>query len=932
MDTLSDLYNLDFSVLEDLYAQYVSDPESVDASWRFFFKGFELGQANYKKPTAINAENFQAVPDEFKVINLINGYRERGHYFTLTNPVRTRRKYTPTLDIENFGLNDSHLEQQFQAGNEIGIGNAKLSDIIATLKQTYCQSVGVEYMYIRKPEAINWMKRKMEGCKNTPSFSKDLKQQLLRKIARAVHFEQFIHTKFPGQKSFSLEGAEALIPALTAIIEKGAGMNFKEFVIGMPHRGRLNVLANILHKPIEEIFAEFEGKPYHDESLLGDVKYHLGYSSDYLNVDGKKIHLTLTPNPSHLEAVNPVVEGIVRAKNDIQYKGDGDTILPILIHGDASVAGQGIIYELLQMSELDAFKNGGTVHLVVNNQIGFTTNYLDARSSVYCTDVAKIVQSPIFHVNSDDLEAVVYTILLAMEYRQEFHKDVFIDLLGYRKYGHNESDEPRFTQPILYKIIEKHPNPLKIYSTKLLSEGAVTSEELKEFERNLYETLETDLVLAKQKINASITPFLSDLWKDIRKAVAEDYESHHAFPITKETIFELGTKLTTLPSDKTFFRKVVKLQADRHDMLFTTNKLDWAMCELLAYGSLLTQQIPVRLCGQDVKRGTFSHRHAVLTVEDSEEEYVPLRNLHPEQANFSIYNSLLSEYGVLGYEYGYALAAPKTLAIWEAQFGDFFNGAQIIIDQFLSCAEEKWKVFNGLVMLLPHGYEGQGSEHSSARIERFLTLCADNNIQIANCSTPANFFHLLRRQMLRDYRKPLIVFTPKSLLRHPVCVSTVEDLCEGAFKNVIDDATTDKYAITRIIFCTGKVYYDLAEEKQKNQRNDVAIIRIEQLYPFPLNDVETIMCGYPNVEDFYWVQEEPANMGAANFIRNKMRDLSLLFVARSESGSPATGSSQMHKRTQRKIVEKAFGICTCERKNDECMMTCEQDLLLLERR
>ena len=476
------------------------------------------------------------------------------------------------------------------------------------------------------------------------------------------------------------------------------------------------------------------------------------------------------------------------------------------------------------------------------------------------------------------------------------------------------------------KIIEKHPDPLKIYSGKLQSEGVITAEEVKELEKNFYENLETNLVSAKQKINASITPFLSDLWKDIRKAVAEDYDSHPTFPITKETIFELGTKLTTLPSDKTFFRKVVKLQADRHDMLFTTNKLDWAMCELLAYGSLLTQQIPVRLCGQDVKRGTFSHRHAVLTVEDSEEEYVPLRNLHPEQANFSIYNSLLSEYGVLGYEYGYALAAPKTLAIWEAQFGDFFNGAQIIIDQFLSCAEEKWKVFNGLVMLLPHGYEGQGSEHSSARIERFLTLCADNNIQIANCSTPANFFHLLRRQMLRDYRKPLIVFTPKSLLRHPACVSTVEDLCEGVFQNVIDDTITDKYAITRIIFCTGKVYYDLAEEKQKNQRNDVAIVRIEQLYPFPLNDVETIMCGYPNVEDFYWVQEEPANMGAANFIRNKMRDLSLLFVARSESGSPATGSSQMHKRTQRKIVEKAFGICTCERKNDECMMTCEQEI------
>ncbi|MEI6124349.1 MAG: 2-oxoglutarate dehydrogenase E1 component [Bacteroidota bacterium] len=925
MDSLSDMHNIDFSVLEALYEQYKSDPDCIDSSWSYFFKGFELSQTQYKKPAQLNPDDNQTISNEFKVINLINAYRERGHYFTLTNPVRTRRKYLPTLDLENFGLNETHLEQSFHAGNEIGIGNAKLSEIIAMLQQTYCRSIGVEYMYIRKPEIINWLKHKMESAKNTPSFSKSIKKQILQKIAQAVHFEKFIHTKFPGQKSFSLEGSEALIPALSAIINKGAELKYQEFVIGMPHRGRLNVLANILHKPYEEIFSEFEGKPFDEESLVGDVKYHLGYSSNYAISETEKIHVTLCPNPSHLEAVDAVVEGIVRAKNDTNYGSNTNSVLPILIHGDASIAGQGIVYEVLQMSELDAFKTGGTIHLVVNNQLGFTTNYLDARSSVYCTDVAKIVQSPIFHVNGDDLEAVVNTVLLAMEYRHEFHKDVFIDLLCYRKYGHNESDEPRFTQPILYKIIENHPDPLKIYSSKLLSEGIITQDELKDYEKNFYESLETNLLLAKLRINASISPFLKDLWKNIRKAVPEDFQSSVTFPVDSVKLLELGNKISKLPDNKTFFRKIVKLQNDRHEMVFKTHKLDWALCELLAYATLLTQQFPVRLCGQDIKRGTFSQRHAVLTVEDSEEEYIPLKNLSADQAEFAVHNSLLSEYGVLGFEYGYALATPETLTVWEAQFGDFFNGGQIIIDQFISCAEEKWNVFNGLVLYLPHGYEGQGPEHSSGRIERFLTLCADHNIQIANCTTPANFFHILRRQVLRNFRKPLILFTPKSLLRHPACVSSMNDLCEGRFEMVIDDTVANKTAIKRIILCSGKVYYDLAAEKQRAPRPDVVIIRIEQLYPFPKQDVDALIKSYANASEFLWVQEEPANMGAATFIRKNLCEMNLLFVTRPISGSPATGSSQTHKQTQTKLIEKAFGNCTCDRKDDECNMNCTQE-------
>jgi 2-oxoglutarate dehydrogenase E1 component len=626
-------------------------------------------------------------------------------------------------------------------------------------------------MYIRKPKVISWLKSTMESSKNMYDFTKEDRKYIFRHLSRAVLFEKFIHKKFPGQKRFSLEGAESLIPALDAIIERGASLGTKEFIIGMPHRGRLNVLANIMKKPFHNIFSEFEGKEYEDETLLGDVKYHLGFVSERTTDKGENVKLTLSPNPSHLEAVDPVVQGIARAKVDNDYFGDFDKVCPILIHGDASIAGQGIVFEVVQMSGLTGYKTGGTIHLVVNNQIGFTTNYLDARTSTYCTDVAKIIFAPVFHVNGDDVEALAYTIQLAMEYREKFNNDVFIDLLCYRKYGHNEGDEPRFTQPILYKIIEKHPDPMQIYKEKLIEMGVIDEKEAKQIENKLVAVFEKNLAEAKQTEKVDIT-FIQERWKNIRKANKEDFDASPDTYVTKKKLIEIGKKLTHVPENIKLFRKIIRLQENRRKMIEKTGKLDWAMGELLAYGTLLDEGISVRLSGQDSARGTFSHRHSVLTVEDSEVEYVPLNNISEKQALFEVYNSPLSEYGVLGFEYGYSCLTPNSLIIWEAQFGDFSNCAQIIFDQFLSSAEDKWNVINDLVIYLPHGYEGQGPEHSSARIERFLTLCAENNMQAVNCTTPANFFHVLRRQFYRPFRKPLIIFTPKSLLRHPRCVSS----------------------------------------------------------------------------------------------------------------------------------------------------------------
>lgn len=901
------LGNADVTAIDQLYQQFLENPDQLDVSWQKFFEGFDFARTEIipRKKTSSLAESTDgnALRKEFAVLNLINGYRTRGHLFTNTNPVRERRHYTPTLAIENFGLSEADLDATFHAGTEIGIGDATLKEIVQHLDDTYCRSVGAEYKYIRHPEVIKWLEEKMESSKNSYPFTINDKRHMLQKLNEAVAFENFLHTKFVGQKRFSLEGAETTIPALDAVIEWGANMGIKEFVIGMAHRGRLNVLANTLKKSYEDIFNEFEGKEF-EISFDGDVKYHLGFSTDVVTSNGKKVHLSLTPNPSHLEAVDPLVQGIVRAKIDTQ-KGSEDEIASILIHGDAAVAAQGIVYEVVQMSLLDGYRTGGTIHLVINNQIGFTTNYIDARSSTYCTDVAKVTLSPVFHVNGDDVEAVVYTIKLAMEYRQKFHRDVFIDILCYRKYGHNEGDEPRFTQPLLYKAIAAHANPREIYNEKLLSQGAIEANLAKEMEASFRAMLQQDLDEAKKREKTKVNTQPEGAWKKLRFAEDKDFDFSIDTNVDKKTFLKIGNNIAKLPADKKFFNKISKLFNDREAMLAGNGKLDWAMGELMAYGTLLEQGFPVRVSGQDVERGTFSHRHAVVRVEESEEKYTPLNNISKEQAKFYIYNSLLSEYGVLGFDYGYAFAAPNSLVVWEAQFGDFANGAQIIIDQYLSSAEDKWRRMNGLVMLLPHGYEGQGAEHSSARLERFLALCAENNMQVANCTTPANFFHLLRRQIVRDFRKPLIVFTPKSLLRHPKCVSEIAAFTKGGFKEVIDDDSkvTD---VKKLVLCSGKIYYDLLEKREADKRNDVALIRIEQLYPFPKKQLDAILKKYNNATAIIWTQEEPENMGAFNYLLRVWKGVNFTNISREESASPATGSHKAHDKEQKSLIEKVF--------------------------
>lgn len=910
MDKLSYLNGANAEYIESLYQSYQQDAASVEFGWQKFFEGFDFGRGS--EAPAVAAETPEHFLKEVNVLNLIDGYRSRGHLFTHTNPVRERRKHLPTLDLANFGLSDADLETVFNSGVEIGIGAAKLKDIVAFLKQTYAGSIGAEFKFLRTPEVLNWIQQKMESARNTPNFSIDEKKRILRKLNEAVSFENFLGTKFLGQKRFSLEGAEALIPALDSVIEKGAELGIEEFVIGMAHRGRLNVLANIMQKTYKDIFAEFEGKSYSpDTPYGGDVKYHLGYSTDVATVSGKSVHLSLCPNPSHLETVDGVVEGMSRSKIDFKYGGDNSRLAPILIHGDASVAGQGIVYEVIQMAGLEGYKTGGTIHLVINNQIGFTTNYKDARTSTYCTDIAKVTLSPVFHVNGDDPEALVYAINLAMEYRQKYKNDVFIDILCYRRFGHNESDEPKFTQPLLYKTIEKHPNPREIYIDQLTKEGKLEAGLAKEMEKDFRGILQERLNEAKEFVASDSEVKFGGAWADLRMATPKDFEASPVTAVKKSTLLEIGKRITTLPSNKKFFKKIEKLFAERTKMVNETLVFDWAMGEQLAYGTLLSEGKRVRLSGQDVERGTFSHRHAVLTLEDSEEEYVPLANISDQQASFDIYNSHLSEYGVLGFEYGYAMANPNALTIWEAQFGDFFNGAQIVVDQYIASAETKWQRENGLVMLLPHGYEGQGPEHSSARIERFMELCADYNMQVTNCTTPANFFHVLRRQFKRDFRKPLVVFTPKSLLRHPACVSKLEEFTEGGFKEVIDDVNVKVEEVTRIVFCSGKIYYELLEKQQADQVKHVAIVRVEQLYPTPVDQMEGIKAKYKNADEIFWVQEEPENMGAWPYLFRKLYKTGLKgidVISRKESSSTATGFAKQHANQQAYILANALEV------------------------
>ena len=912
MDNLTYLSNADSAYVDGLYQSYKQDPQSVDFGWQKFFEGFDFGQNAGGTTSSVGEATPEHVLKEINVLNMINGYRDRGHLFTHTNPVRERRKYYPGKELETFGLAEADMNTVFNAGVEVGLGPATLKDIRQLVEDTYCRSIGAEFKYIRNPEKIKWLQDRMEADRNMPKFSLDTKKRILNKLNHAVVFENFLGTKFLGQKRFSLEGAESLIPALDSVIEKGAEIGIQEFVIGMAHRGRLNVLTNIMGKSYKSVFSEFEGKTYADDPEVnfgGDVKYHLGFSSEVKTNDGKSVHLSLAPNPSHLETVDPIVEGMVRSKIDFKYEGDSSKIAPIIIHGDAAIAGQGVVYEVTQMSKLDGYKTGGTVHIVINNQIGFTTNYKDARSGTYCTDVAKITSSPVFHVNGDDAEAVVYAINLAVEYRQKYKTDVFIDLLCYRRFGHNEADEPKFTQPLLYKIIEKHPNPKEVYAKKLITEGSIDEAYSKNIEKEFKAELQTKFEEAKtvEVLTEEIAMF-KGAWEGLRPAKkGEVLTTSDKTKVAKDLFLKLAKEITTLPSDKKFFRKITRLFEDRAKMI-TADSYDWAMGELMAYATLLDQGNRVRISGQDVQRGTFSHRHAVLTLEDSEEKYVPLANIKGGD-KFSIYNSLLSEYAVLGFEYGYASSNPNSLTIWEAQFGDFYNGAQIIVDQYLSSAETKWKRSNGLVMMLPHGMEGQGPEHSSARIERFLELCADENMILANCTTPANYFHLLRRQLVREFRKPLVVFTPKSLLRHPKVVSPLKDFTEAAFQEVIDDANVAAKDVKRVLFCSGKVYYDLLEKQETDKRKDIAIVRLEQLFPIPTEQLKAIRKKYNKVKEFVWVQEENENMGAWSYYCRKLMGTEIAFtgfVARKESGSTATGYMKQHVAQQAEILNKSF--------------------------
>jgi 2-oxoglutarate dehydrogenase E1 component len=910
------LGSLEIGTVEEMYRRYLADPDSLEESWRYFFKGFEFARENFSEgiPSEI-------LDKEFKVLNLINSYRKRGHLFTKTNPVRTRRQYSPTLDIENFDLSESDLDTTFHAGNEIGLGTASLKNITDLLKETYCQSVGAEFMFIRNPSKLKWLTGKMESSRNTTKFTPEEKKEMFLHLRNAVGFEKFIHRKFTGQKRFSLEGAEILVPGLIALVEKGAELGISEFMIGMPHRGRLNVLANVLQKPYEQIFKEFEGEEYEEGIALGDVKYHLGYYNVVRTLSGKKVRLHIAPNPSHLESDMPVVEGLTRAKIDHKYHGDFKKLLPVLIHGDSAIAGQGVVYEMIQMSDLQGYKTGGTIHIVVNNQVGFTTNYLDARSSTYCTDIAKVIKSPVFHVNGDDVEALIHTLRLAIEYRQEFQSDVFIDILGYRKYGHDEGDEPRFTQPLLYKAIEKHPNPRDIYSKYLINEGICTEEDIRQSEQDFDLILENKFAASKEIPKVIIQRFLKDDWKGYRYAQPSDFEKKYETGVKKERLLEVANQINNLPEDRKFFSKIHRI-VDERRKLISEGIIDWALGELLAYGTLLQEGYPVRITGQDTVRGTFAHRHAAFVVEDTDQLYIPLKNLNEKAAKFEIYNSLLSEYGVLGFEYGYALATPGGLTIWEAQFGDFANVAQPIFDQYISSAEEKWGIMNGLVVYLPHGYEGQGPEHSSARIERFLSMAARNNMQIVNCTTPANFFHILRRQVLAPFRIPLILFTPKSLLRHPQCISAIDDLKSGSFNEVYDDPDVDINEVRRVVYCSGKIYYDLLIKKQQFKARDLALIRIEQLHPFPKKKVMTIHRKYRNNLLTLWVQEEPENMGAWRHIQTEMKEIDPVPVMRQESGSPATGLHHLHVISQNEIIDKVFRKCDCELHNIYCGLQC----------
>lgn len=914
MKDFSYITNSHPAYIENLYKEFVSNPESVDQDMRKFFEGFDFAVSNgssnghaAEAPVTAAIDGAQMLK-EFSVYQLIEAYRNKGHLVAKTNPIRERKDRRANLDLKFFGLDENDFKQSFAAGKFVGLGNAKLSDIIAHLQKCYTSNVGIEFSALNTQERIDWLINEVEVKYHQP-LPIGQKKRILEKLNQGVMFEKFLHTKYVGQKRFSLEGGETTIAALDAIINTAADYGVQEVVFGMAHRGRLNVLANILGKTYEQIFSEFEGKSTPDTTMgSGDVKYHLGFRAEHTTDDGKKVNLQLAPNPSHLEAVDPVVVGFARSKADVIYESNYDSILPILIHGDASVAGQGIVYEVLQMSGLKGYYTGGTIHFVINNQIGFTTDFDDARTSDYCTSVAAMVQAPVFHVNGDDPEDVVKCVQIATRYRQEFNSDVFVDMVCYRKHGHNEGDDPKYTQPRLYSLIDKHSNPRELYSQKLIANGSIEAELAKEMEKKFWADLQERLDDIKQNPLPYTYQKPELWWQDLRKANEKDFVESPVTAISEEDFTTIFNSLMQLPEGFNPLKKVEKLLQDKIKLFETEKAVDWATAELMAYGSLIMQGSDVRMSGQDVRRGTFSHRHAVLRDETNDASYNRLSRLPDSKARLRIYNSLLSEFAVLGFEYGYSIANPNTLVLWEAQFGDFFNGAQTMVDQFITSAETKWQQMSGLVMLLPHGYEGQGPEHSSARIERFLQMCAELNIVVTNITTAANFFHALRRQLAWPFRKPMINFSPKANLRHPGSYSKKEEFLTGKFREIIDDKfVTNPEEVKKVLFCSGKVYFDLAERQQKENRHDVAVLRIEQLYPMPAQQLSTLYKKYGKAT-WFWVQEEPLNMGAASYLQMNLKGINYGVISRQPGASTATGFSKIHAQEQAEIVETAFSI------------------------
>jgi 2-oxoglutarate dehydrogenase E1 component len=906
------------SYIENLYTDFKKNPESVDTDLRKFFEGFDFALSNHNGH-AKTAEIATTVPSaglsvsnldkEFGVYQLILAYRKKGHLIAKTNPIRERKDRHANLALSYFGLNENDLQTEFVAGKFAGLGTTALEQIVNHLKKCYTESVGVEFSSLNDPEKIDWIINAVEKTLQEP-VPLQQKRRILEKLNEGVMFEKFLQTKYIGQKRFSLEGGESTIAALDAIINVAAENEVQEVVIGMAHRGRLNVLANILGKTYEQIFTEFEGNTPLDSTMgSGDVKYHKGFSSDVETPAGKLVHLKMSPNPSHLEAVDPVVLGFSRSKADVIYNSDYDKILPILLHGDSSIAGQGIIYEVLQMSGLRGFCTGGTLHFVINNQIGFTTDFDDARTSDYCTSIAATIKAPVFHVNGDDAEAVVKVSQIAMLYRQKFNSDIFIDMVCYRRHGHNEGDDPKFTQPGLYALIDKQPNAREVYVKWLMMHGDEKTAGLaKEMEQKYWSDLQARLDELKQNPLPYSYQKPELWWQSLRKATPEDFNHSPVTAVPKAEIEKLFHAIMTLPEDFTPLKKIKKILQDKIHLYQTEGKFDWATGELLAYASILNEGKDVRMSGQDIRRGTFSHRHAVVRDEKTDEFYNRLSHISDKQGLLRIWNSLLSEYAVLGFEYGYAMANPNNLVLWEAQFGDFANGAQTITDQFISCSEQKWHRMNGIVLLLPHGYEGQGPEHSSGRMERFLQMCAELNMVVTNITTAANFFHALRRQLAWPFRKPLINFSPKANLRHPGSYSKIEEFTTAGFKEIIDDSViSDPANITKVLLCSGKIYFDLNEKREKENRKDLVIIRLEQLYPLPFDQLDTLYKKY-NKAIWYWVQEEPLNMGAASFLRMNLTTINFGVISRQPSAATATGFSKVHAEEQKEILDTAFSI------------------------